>query len=284
MGIIDGKQMKKVGRNDPCPCGSEKKYKKCCLDKKPRAQSVIVGSPEPLGGFQYDKGKMEVKGITLDGRVIDTAITFSQTQYTGASGKEKVISRVQDKVIPNEIDLLRHLSSFGLIVGVDTNTKVIGEKRISVAGVVHCVMEKATESDIYSVNFPWHGAILFKNCPSEMHPEKFSWLSVIKALHQSAINRSKQIALVTDHDLDNHISYNGKKVHVFGTSYLPDNITLIYGRGDGPTENILNHLIKQCDTKSSNILKEFEETGYCQIGTDRIRVDQIPVPMVSSSK
>jgi preprotein translocase subunit SecA len=24
---------KKVGRNDPCPCGSGKKYKKCCLNK-----------------------------------------------------------------------------------------------------------------------------------------------------------------------------------------------------------------------------------------------------------
>ena len=24
----------KVGRNDPCPCGSGKKYKKCCLAKK----------------------------------------------------------------------------------------------------------------------------------------------------------------------------------------------------------------------------------------------------------
>jgi uncharacterized protein YecA (UPF0149 family) len=23
-----------VGRNDPCPCGSGKKYKKCCLAKK----------------------------------------------------------------------------------------------------------------------------------------------------------------------------------------------------------------------------------------------------------
>lgn len=22
-----------VGRNDPCPCGSGKKYKKCCLNK-----------------------------------------------------------------------------------------------------------------------------------------------------------------------------------------------------------------------------------------------------------
>ena len=23
---------KKVGRNDPCPCGSGKKFKKCCLE------------------------------------------------------------------------------------------------------------------------------------------------------------------------------------------------------------------------------------------------------------
>ena len=24
----------KIGRNEPCPCGSNKKYKKCCLNKK----------------------------------------------------------------------------------------------------------------------------------------------------------------------------------------------------------------------------------------------------------
>ena len=24
---------KKIGRNDPCPCGSGKKYKKCCMNK-----------------------------------------------------------------------------------------------------------------------------------------------------------------------------------------------------------------------------------------------------------
>jgi len=29
--VNDGK---KVGRNDPCPCGSGKKYKHCCLKKK----------------------------------------------------------------------------------------------------------------------------------------------------------------------------------------------------------------------------------------------------------
>lgn len=25
--------MSKIGRNEPCPCGSGKKYKKCCMDK-----------------------------------------------------------------------------------------------------------------------------------------------------------------------------------------------------------------------------------------------------------
>jgi hypothetical protein len=27
-----------VGRNDPCHCGSEKKYKKCCMDKDQTAE------------------------------------------------------------------------------------------------------------------------------------------------------------------------------------------------------------------------------------------------------
>lgn len=278
------KHMTKIGRNDPCPCGSRKKYKRCCLGKKQREQSVIVGSAERLRGFHYDKNKMELKGITLDGRVIDTAITFSQTQYTSTSGKEKIISRVQDKVIPNEVDLLRHLSSFGLIVGVDTNTKVIGGENVSVAGVVHCVIEIAAGDDGYNVNFPWHGVILFRNCPGEIHPEKFAWLSLIKGLNRRAIMRSKQIAIITDHDMDNHNSYKNKKIPLFGTSCLPDNYTMIYGRGDGPTENILNHIIKLCDTKSTTVLKALEETGYCQIGINRIAVGQIPVPVLNSGE
>lgn len=27
----------KIKRNDPCPCGSGKKYKKCCIDKSEKA-------------------------------------------------------------------------------------------------------------------------------------------------------------------------------------------------------------------------------------------------------
>jgi hypothetical protein len=41
MALADGIQAVKAGRNDPCPCGSGKKYKKCCLDKHQEARQAV---------------------------------------------------------------------------------------------------------------------------------------------------------------------------------------------------------------------------------------------------
>jgi hypothetical protein len=44
----------KVGRNDPCPCGSGKKYKKCCEEKAQKKQfqaQVLTGSTDKLSSF-----------------------------------------------------------------------------------------------------------------------------------------------------------------------------------------------------------------------------------------
>ncbi len=38
-GVTVRRDGKKVGRNDPCPCGSGKKYKKCCLEKEIEARA-----------------------------------------------------------------------------------------------------------------------------------------------------------------------------------------------------------------------------------------------------
>jgi hypothetical protein len=41
---------KKIGRNDPCPCGSGKKYKSCCAHKSPLARKIkhaVWIKPEP---------------------------------------------------------------------------------------------------------------------------------------------------------------------------------------------------------------------------------------------
>jgi len=276
---VAGTFMDKTGRNNPCPCGSGRKYKKCCLDKIPREHTVIVASRERLRGFHYDKERMEFTGLTLDDRLIEPAITYSQTHYKSNSGKEKVITRIQDKVIPNEAELMRHLSSdFDLIIAIDTNTRVIRSERISVSGVVHCALQRTADPNSYHADFPWHGAVLFRNCPSDLPSEKFGWMTVMQRINREPLNKLKRFAIVTDHDLDNHTLYNSKKTTIFKEFYLPDNFTFMYGRGDGPNQSLLNYLVKQCDKESTEVLRMVEQTGYYQHGDKKYSIDQIPVP------
>ncbi|ADH85752.1 SEC-C metal-binding domain-containing protein [Desulfurivibrio alkaliphilus] len=39
--------MAKIGRNDPCPCGSGKKFKKCCLEKQRLAGRTPAAASQP---------------------------------------------------------------------------------------------------------------------------------------------------------------------------------------------------------------------------------------------
>jgi tetratricopeptide (TPR) repeat protein len=39
--------MAKPGRNDPCPCGSGKKYKRCCRDKDEAAERAALAAAPP---------------------------------------------------------------------------------------------------------------------------------------------------------------------------------------------------------------------------------------------
>lgn len=49
--------MEKAGRNDPCPCGSGKKFKKCCEDKvkHKKFEASIISSGTPEKGVATDK-------------------------------------------------------------------------------------------------------------------------------------------------------------------------------------------------------------------------------------
>ncbi|NGX62380.1 MAG: hypothetical protein K940chlam9_01877, partial [Chlamydiae bacterium] len=50
--------MTKVGRNDPCPCGSGKKYKNCCMKKDQEEQTAVKYTPS---------GKRKFKATVLGG-------------------------------------------------------------------------------------------------------------------------------------------------------------------------------------------------------------------------
>jgi preprotein translocase subunit SecA len=43
------KAIKKVGRNDPCPCGSGKKYKNCCMKKEHGGAMPAAPASAPIG-------------------------------------------------------------------------------------------------------------------------------------------------------------------------------------------------------------------------------------------
>lgn len=51
--------MSKIGRNDPCPCGSGKKYKKCCLNKK------MMNKPDQIIFTVKESGYGDDVGLVL---------------------------------------------------------------------------------------------------------------------------------------------------------------------------------------------------------------------------
>jgi hypothetical protein len=73
---------KEIGRNDPCPCGSGKKYKKCCGSPKLSSRSISVVK-SGMGSLQERISGATKSGISnasnsLAGRVIASPKTISQ--------------------------------------------------------------------------------------------------------------------------------------------------------------------------------------------------------------
>jgi hypothetical protein len=56
-------QVVKVGRNDPCSCGSGKKFKKCCEAKQGRSRGAMMMAV--------------LVGVLLVGGLVSVAVNFS---------------------------------------------------------------------------------------------------------------------------------------------------------------------------------------------------------------
>jgi hypothetical protein len=76
----------KIGRNDPCPCGSGKKFKKCCIDKPEyKAPSVVE--------FRPREGSKEQ---SVWPRLATNAEKPLKHRLTGGSNEESVMQRLAD--------------------------------------------------------------------------------------------------------------------------------------------------------------------------------------------
>ncbi len=75
--------MAKIGRNDPCFCGSGKKYKRCCLAKVEEAERLAFATREaahPRTGLESDTDEEEelVLELTLASNVVVDMVKAGQ--------------------------------------------------------------------------------------------------------------------------------------------------------------------------------------------------------------
>jgi tetratricopeptide (TPR) repeat protein len=56
--------MAKPGRNDPCPCGSGNKYKKCCLTKDETASTAQLGSGKTPAELTEDTARRVLRAAS----------------------------------------------------------------------------------------------------------------------------------------------------------------------------------------------------------------------------
>jgi hypothetical protein len=61
----------KTGRNDPCPCGSGKKYKKCCARKSEGGPSGLQGGIRMKGGVGLDSHSEKFRAIVHSWNNVD---------------------------------------------------------------------------------------------------------------------------------------------------------------------------------------------------------------------
>ncbi len=64
--LSEPEKVRKIGRNDPCPCGSGKKYKQCCLNKPLSPVDLIE---PPLDRQKWLKNYPETGTARIDGRI-----------------------------------------------------------------------------------------------------------------------------------------------------------------------------------------------------------------------
>lgn len=81
--------MTKVGRNDPCPCGSGKKYKKCCGQKSPMQRRTFANlTPGNAKDSMSKISGMVSQNLTPE-KEDETATTLSDRLSKGAPEKKE---------------------------------------------------------------------------------------------------------------------------------------------------------------------------------------------------
>jgi methionyl aminopeptidase len=90
----------KIGRNDPCPCGSGLKYKKCCLGKKNPVPVSYKDSYYKRHKIRL-KEKADIEGIRTAGRLALATLDLVESEIRPGMTTDEINTLVHDFTIKN---------------------------------------------------------------------------------------------------------------------------------------------------------------------------------------
>ena len=90
----------KVGRNDPCPCGSGKKYKKCCAGNQRKTPSDISGEYYKKYGIRV-KRQNDIHGIRKAGQLVVETLDMVEKNIRPGITTDDINSLVHDFTLKN---------------------------------------------------------------------------------------------------------------------------------------------------------------------------------------
>jgi len=93
-------RIEKVGRNDPCPCGSGLKYKKCCLSRSMTPNRDIEALYTKRYGIRLKKER-DIEAIRRAGRLVLETLDLVETIIRPGLVTEAINTLVHDFTIKN---------------------------------------------------------------------------------------------------------------------------------------------------------------------------------------
>ena len=107
---METQDFKNVGRNDPCPCGSGKKFKKCHGENTPWAGNVKVAEPA-AEGTEHTEGANEMPAFDPAKMDLNWLATFSGAIQRLPKGQLARLQSLMQKAMAGK-DVARELEEF----------------------------------------------------------------------------------------------------------------------------------------------------------------------------
>jgi len=239
-------------RNAPCPCGSGRKYKKCCEKTKPRETHVYAALPHPSELRLETDGKIT---FWRNSEEVTPINSFMDLVYKRpARDKDKIITRVPLTDGPKLQDPQETLCKYDTIYAIDTNTKTIGAQHYSVSAMSQWKPKRIkTKISVRCVRL--YARIFTGECDK---PERLAWKTAIEYINREIEDQPLHVALIVDSDLDSIGRINRKEEAVYDAFFLPERFLLIHATTD-TSDTIQNKMIRLCDKDATRLLKAIEK-------------------------